>query len=57
MSASVRYDGPSRPIVVTTSTPPRMFSISEFVDGKWNPFEDEDLMCELLAQKINERGL
>jgi hypothetical protein len=54
MKLTVVYDGPSRPILMSDH-PPRMFSISEFVDGRWQTFDGEDALCELIAASISAR--
>ena len=53
MKLSVVYDGPSRPMLATDDKPPRLFSISEFIDGKWQSFDDEDAICELIANAMS----
>jgi hypothetical protein len=47
--ARVVYDGPSRPMVITDDKPPRIFSISEFINGRWESFDDEEVICEALT--------
>jgi hypothetical protein len=54
LKLSLGYDGPSRPILISDDQPPRMFSISEFIDGRWQSFEGEDDLCELIMEALNE---
>ena len=54
MKLAVVHDGPSRPILMTDDKPPRMFSISEFQDGRWQSFDDEEELCEIVAAAVSE---
>lgn len=48
---SVGHDGPSRPII----TGPRMvmYSISQFIDGHWQSFAEEEEICKILVRALN----
>jgi hypothetical protein len=51
---TVEYDGPSRPILVSDDRPPRMFSISEFIDGRFQTFDGEATLCEIIALAVSD---
>lgn len=47
----VVYDGPSRPMIETPTG--RLLSISEFHDGRWGSYENEDKDCNLIVEALN----
>jgi hypothetical protein len=57
MKLTVVYDGPSRPMLMTDDKPPRFFSVSELVDGRWQSFDGEDSFCEVIAEAVTNCGI
>ena len=48
---SVLYDGASRPIIQTPSG--KWLSLSAFVDGRWQSYEQEDRDCHTIVDALN----
>ena len=57
MKFTVEYDGPSRPILVSGDHPPRMFSVSEFINGRWQSFDGEVALLEGFARFMRRARL
>lgn len=49
----VGHDGPSRPIIEHGM---RMFSINEFISGKWESFDDEEEISQAIVDALNARA-
>lgn len=47
----VVYDGPSRPIIETPTG--RLLSISEFQNGRWGSYVNEDKDCRVIVEALN----
>lgn len=47
----VLYDGASRPIIQTPSG--RWLSLSQFENGRWQPYEREDSDCRIVTEALN----
>lgn len=47
----VLYDGASRPIIQTPTG--RWLSLSEFNDGRWSSYDNEDRDCRLITETLN----
>lgn len=47
----VLYDGASRPIIQTPSG--RWLSLSQFENGRWQPYEREDSDCRIITETLN----
>lgn len=48
---AVVYDGASRPMIQTPMK--RLLSISEFNNGRWGPYEQEDQDCHTIVEALN----
>lgn len=48
---SVEHDGPSRPIIFTPDK--RMLSISQWENGRWVSYEQEEADCQALVDAMN----
>lgn len=48
---TVVHDGPSRPMIQTPKG--RLLSISEFRDGRWGSYDDEEKDCNTIVQALN----
>lgn len=47
----VLYDGASRPIIQTPTG--RWLSLSQFDNGRWNPYDREDDDCRVIVETLN----
>lgn len=47
----VLYDGASRPIIQTPTR--RWLSLSQFENGRWQPYEQEDADCKIITEALN----
>lgn len=47
----VLYDGASRPIIETPSG--RWLSLSQFENGRWQPYDREDSDCRTITEALN----
>ena len=47
----VLYDGASRPIIETPTG--RWLSLSQFGNGRWQPYEREDGDCKIIVESLN----
>ncbi len=47
----VGHDGPSRPIIITPDH--RMLSISQYENGRWVSYAEEENDCKLVVDAIN----
>lgn len=48
---NVVYDGLGRPMIETPTG--RLLSISEFRDGRWGSYDNEDKDCDLIVEALN----
>lgn len=47
----VVHDGPSRPMIETPQG--RLLSISQFDDGRWDSYDNEESDCRLIVDSLN----